>query len=148
MKLIGKVLDTFSASKSSKNMPRPKVDFLNLIYDYGIENDKFAKKDLNKTVMIVGANSYTLSKDNGINIDYGTLGENIVFDFDPHELEIGAIMKIGESEIQITEKCTICQHLTIFDKRLPKVVRNHRGLYAKILKSGKIEKNLPVFIKE
>jgi len=148
MKLIGSVIGTFSASKESKSMPRPKVESLNLIFDYGIENDKFAQKDLDKTVMILGNNSYTLSKENGIDLEYGSLGENIIFNFDPHSYAVNTIFVIGECEIKITEKCTICNHLAIFDKKLPKVVKDCRGLYCKIIKSGKIEKNLPIYLKD
>ena len=41
MRNIGKVIETFSATKESSGMPRPKVENLNLIKDYGIEFDKF-----------------------------------------------------------------------------------------------------------
>ena len=42
IKDLGKVIATFSATKESSGLPRPKVENLNLIKDYGIENDKFA----------------------------------------------------------------------------------------------------------
>ncbi|WP_428026639.1 MOSC domain-containing protein [Arcobacter sp.] len=148
MKLLGKVLGTYSANKDSKSsMPRPKVDFLNLIENYGIENDKFAQKDLDKTVMILGINSYDKSYEHNISLEFGSLGENILFDFNPHDLEVGTILKINNAEIEITEKCTICNHLSIFDKKLPKIVKDCRGLYCKILKNGTIEKDNDVYIK-
>jgi len=149
MRLIGKVLNTFSAKKDSQSsMPRPKTDFLNLIEGYGIQNDKFAQKDLNKTVMILGFNSYEKANQRGIFLEFGSLGENIIFDFNPHDLDIGTILVIADSEIQITEKCTICNHLSIFDNQLPKIVKDCRGLYCKILKDGTIKKDFEVYIKE
>lgn len=149
MRLLGKVLGTFSAKKESQSsIPRPKTDFLNLIENHGIEDDKFAQKDLDKTVMILGLNSYDKSKNSGISLEFGSLGENIIFDFNPHLLDIGTILIIGKSEIEITEKCTICNHLSIFDKQLPKIVKDCRGLYCKILKNGTIKKDFEVFIKE
>lgn len=148
MNLVGKILGTYSATKESKSMPRPKVNSLNLILNHGIENDKFALKDLDKTVMVLGKNSYELSKDNNINLEYGSLGENIVFDFNPHLFPIGSVFIIGDCEIEITEKCTICNHLAIFHKKLPKIVKDCRGLYCKINKSGIVEKNLPVYLKD
>ena len=53
MRILGKVIDTFSATKEQSSLPRPKVESLNLIKDYGIEFDKFAGKKLDQTVMIV-----------------------------------------------------------------------------------------------
>ena len=66
MKNIGKVLKTFSATKESSGLPRPNVEELNLIVDYGIENDKFAGKKLDQTVMIVGIQSYEIANQNDI----------------------------------------------------------------------------------
>lgn len=149
MKNIGKVIGTFSATKNSlSSMPRPKVETLNLIEDHGIENDKFAGKELDKTVMIVGVNSYNLAKENDIELEYGSLGENILFDFDPHKFEIGQQLILGDAIIEITEKCTICNHLAVFGKSLPKLVKDCRGLYCKIVKSGNVEVGLPTYIKE
>ncbi|MFA6741384.1 MAG: MOSC domain-containing protein [Arcobacteraceae bacterium] len=146
-KIIGKVLDTFSATKESSGLPRPKVDKLNLIKDYGIENDKFAEKKLEQTVMIVGIESYKIIKDNGINLEFGSLGENILLDFDPHILEVGSKLIIEDSEIQITQICTVCNHLAIFDESLPLLLKAHRGLYCKIIKSGIVSKDMIVKIK-
>lgn len=149
MRFLGKVLGTFSALKDSQSsIPRPKTDFLNLIEGHGIKNDKFAQKDLDKTVMILGFNSYEKSKENGISLNFGSLGENLIFDFNPHRFDIGTILVIGESELMITEKCTICNHLSIFDKKLPEIVKDCRGLYCRILKSGTIKNDFEVYIKE
>ncbi len=137
---LGNVKGTFSASKSCSGLPRPVIEELNLIRGYGIENDKFAGDDLDKTVMIIGQNSYDIAKRHGIDLAYGSYGENILFDFDPHLLQIGDKIQIGETLVEVTQKCTICKHLSIFGAKLPKLIKNHRGLYCKILKSGSITK--------
>ena len=144
---LGKVLGIFSATIGTSGLPRPKVENLNLIENYGIKNDKFANDDLNKTVMIIGIKSYNIAKNHGINLLYGSYGENLLFDFDPHELEVEEILQINDAIIQIKEKCTLCNHLSVFGKQLPKLIKNHRGLYCKILKSGIIKKNSSVFVK-
>ena len=137
---IGIVLGTFSATKDDKGLPRPKVEFLNLIEGFGIQDDKFAKKDLDKTVMIVGKYSYNIAREHGIELELGSLGENILFDFNPHDYPIGTKFKIGEAIIQITENCTICNHLAVFGKKLPSIVKDCRGIYCTILKDGVIKK--------
>ena len=147
IKTLGKVLNTFSATKESSGSPRPLVFQLNLIKDYGIENDKFAGKKLEQTVMIVGIQSYEIAKNNGINLEFGSLGENILLDFDPHILEVGTKLIIEDSIIEITQTCTVCNHLAVFNENLPLLLKGHRGLYCKIIKSGIVSKDMIVKIK-
>ncbi|QKF72948.1 MOSC domain-containing protein [Aliarcobacter faecis] len=146
MNNIGRVIEIFSATKDSSGLPRPKVENLNLIEDYGIEFDKFAGKKLDQTVMIVGLKSYEIAKYSGIELVFGSLGENILLDFDPHNFEVGTIFKIGNALIQTTQICTVCNHLNVFAEELPNLLKGHRGVYCKILKSGMIEKNMKVEI--
>ena len=79
---------------------------------------------------------------------YNMLGmeemKNLGDEVSPDELKVGDFIKIDEVILEITQKCTICNHLSVFDKKLPKVVKDCRGLYCKIIKSGKIEKNMNV----
>ena len=144
MRELGTVLKTFSATSESSGLPRPLVPELNLIVDYGIQNDKFAGKKLDQTVMIVGLKSYEIAKDNNIDLSFGCLGENILLDFDPHCFEVGKEISIGNSIVQITQICTVCNHLSVFDKNLPVLLKGHRGLYCKIIKSGIIKENMIV----
>lgn len=141
---IGKVLGTFSAIKESSGLPRPKVDSLNLIKDYGIEFDKFAGKKLDQTVMMVGLKSYEIARNSGVDLVYGSLGENILLDFDPHDYEVGNKFSIDDTIVEITQVCTVCNHLAAFNENLPKLLQGHRGVYCKILNSGKVEKNMKV----
>jgi len=138
MEQIGQVIEIFSAPKGVSGLPRPKAKELQLVKDYGILKDKFAGDDIEKSVMIIGQRSYDIAKENGINLEKGSYGENILFDFDPHMLNIGDIIQVGDALLEITQKCTLCSHLSIFHKHLPKIIKNHRGLYCKIVKSGKI----------
>jgi len=106
---------------------------------YGIKNDKFAGKKLEQSVMIVGTKPYIMAKENSIDMPETALGENILLNFDPHELEIGTQLAIGSAIIEITQSCTLCKHLLKYDKKLPKLILNHRGIYCKIVKSGIIQ---------
>lgn len=141
---LGKVLKTFSATNESSGLPRPIVSKLNLIVDYGIENDKFAGKKLDQTVMIVGLKSYEIAKQNNIDLEVGCLGENILLDFDPHDFEVGKQLFIEETILEITQICTVCSHLSLFDNNLPTLLKGHRGLYCRIIKSGIIKENMIV----
>ena len=141
---LGKVVEIFSAKKDQSGLPRPRVESLNLIKDYGIEFDKFALKDLDSTVMIVGVNSYELAKKNNISLEYGSLGENILLDFNPHDYKVGTRFIVEDAVLEVTQKCTICNHLSVFGKKLPLIIKDCRGLYCKIIKSGIIKKNMLV----
>jgi len=134
----GKVLGVFSANKNSKGLPRPAVEKLVLKEGYGIENDKFAGDNLNNTVMIIGKKSYDMAKDEEIELKGGSYGENVLLEMDPHELHIGDKIQINDAIIEITQKCSVCDHLAVFGSKLPKVIRKKRGLYCKIIKSGTI----------
>ena len=144
MKKLGTVKEIFSATVDSSGLPRPTVEHLELVEGYGIKGDKFAGDDLDKTVMIVGQNSYDIANDNGIDLKYGSYGENILLSFDPHELEVGTVLHIEDSAIEITQRCTICDHLSVFGKQLPRLIKKHRGVYCKVLKSGTITKESKV----
>ncbi len=93
-------------------------------------------------------NTFDLAKKNDIHIKYGTLGENILVDFDPHRFNMGDIFYIQDCTLEITKVCDICSHLSEFDKKLPKLLKGYRGLYCKILSSGVVAKNIKVQIKE
>ena len=69
-------------------------------------------------------------------------------DFDPHEYKIGSIFEIQGVKLEITQNCTICNHLAVFGKQLPILVKDHRGLYCKILTSGIIEKENLIYTKD
>lgn len=144
---IGSVIQLFSAPIGFKGTIRPKVDHLEFIKDHGIKNDKFAGKKLHRSVMIVGKIAYEIAKQNSIDLELGSLGENILLDFDPHELEIGTKLQIGSAVIQITEACTTCSHLSIHGNDLPTLLNGHRGIYATIIQSGLV-KNQDIVRKE
>ncbi|OCL87777.1 hypothetical protein AAX26_00865 [Aliarcobacter thereius] len=142
---IDKVIEIFSETRKESSLPRPIVIKLNLIENHGIEFDKFALKNLEQTVLLVGINSYNLALENDIKIEIGTLGENILVSFDPHKYDIGTKFKIGDDAIiELTQICTVCNHLSIFDKKLPILLKEKRGVYCKIVKSGLILKNMTI----
>jgi len=147
MNLLGTVVETFSAHKGYVGKQRPIVNQLEMIYGYGIEHDKFAGKNENRSVMIIGQKAYHIAKEHGIILPSGSLGENILLDFDPHMLSIGTVFSIGDVEFEITQSCTICKHLSVFDERLPQLLAEDRGLYCKILNNGIVVKDTEVKLK-
>jgi len=148
MHIDGKVLGTFSAPEGQGGLPRPKADYLELRQGYGILGDKFAGKVLDQTVMVVGKRAYEMAHEAGIGLLPGSLGENLILDLDPHRLPVGTQLQIGSAVIELTEACTLCNHLSVFDRTLPKLVRYDRGLYCRIVASGTIYVGDGVIIQE
>ncbi len=133
------VVGTFSAPKGQSGLPRPASPRLELREGYGIVGDKFAGKALDQTVMLVGQKAYDLARDAGIDLAPGSLGENAILTLDPHTLAPGTVLQIGTAVVAITEACTLCNHLSVFDRKLPRLVRHDRGVYCRIIASGTIE---------
>ena len=133
---IGKVIKLFiSREEESKRQNREE-----LYFDLkGIHNDKFYDKDITRSVLLSSTHSYELALDNDIRMEYGTLGENILIDYNVYTLSMGTQLEIGEVVVEITQNCTICNHLSVIDKSLPKLLRKDRGIFVKVIQGGVIK---------
>lgn len=138
MIIAGTVKHIYSATDSGQSLPRPVAEKLVCIEGHGIRGDKFAGADLEKTVMIIGQRSYDMAEEAAIRLAPGSLGENILLDFDPHDFIYGTRFKIGDAVLEITDDCSLCKHLSMFDPALPKLLMHRRGRYCKILEGGTI----------
>ncbi len=131
--IVGFVLKLFISQKG--NTTRIEKDSLELDIK-GVVDDKFYDKNISRSVLVASTYSYELAKKNNIDIAYGTLGENILIDFNPYSYKIGTQISIGEIVLEITAPCTICSHLSVIDKRLPTLLLNDRGIFFKVVKCG------------
>ncbi|MBL0721531.1 MAG: MOSC domain-containing protein [Sulfurovum sp.] len=139
----GKVLNLFIATKgnsSKESLDEIKVD------KYGVVNDKFYAKDIQRSVLISTIESYELSLKSNIQLPRGSLGENILIDYNPYTLPVGSKIKIGESLLEITQNCTLCKSLTKVNTKLPKILKDDRGIFAKVIESGVIKIDDKVYI--
>lgn len=140
----GSVLALFHALKGQEG--RHETDEI-AIDEQGIVGDKYYGKNPNRTILITSEeSSYRLAEAEGITMPYGSLGENIVIDIDPYHLSAGQQIKIGNSIVAITQNCTLCSSLAKVDERLPEILRNDRGIFAKTLQPGKIRKGDTVIL--
>jgi MOSC domain-containing protein YiiM len=112
----------------------------------GIIEDKHYDKDLERSVLITSLDSYKLVGDHGIDVSYGALGENLLIDYNPYHLTPGVRLKIGNVTLEISQHCTLCKSLTKVDVKLPKLLKNDRGIFAKIIKSGNIQKGDDIYL--
>ena len=104
----------------------------------GIINDKHYNKSIERSVLLTSLDSYTLIKNHGIDADHGVLGENLLMDYNPYHLPTGSRLKIGNTVLEISQPCTLCKSLTKVDVRVPKLLKNDRGIFAKVIEAGTI----------
>ncbi len=104
----------------------------------GVVGDKFYGKDPQRSILITALDSYLMAQEAGIEMLYGSLGENILLDYNPYHLPAGTQFAIGEAILEITQNCTLCKSLTKVDSKLPKLLKNDRGIFAKVVKAGRI----------
>lgn len=133
MTKVGKVSSLFYSPPGG----RTRVDSFDLDIK-GIVNDKHYDKDIDRSVLIASLDSYELANRHGIDIVDGLLGENILIDYNPYHLISGTKVKIGEVTLEISQPCTLCKSLTKVDNKLPKLLKNDRGIFAKVTRPGSI----------
>jgi len=134
---VGSVLELFVSKKHVTNM------FLD---NDGVLNDKFYGKDINRSVLISTIESYQIAQHKDIMLEHGALGENILIDYNPYNLQSGTKIQIGSVILEISQNCTLCKSLTKLDNRLPKLLKDDRGIFAKVIKSGEIRYRDKVYI--
>ncbi len=132
----GIVMDLFISDKERGRENKEEIE----LESQGICGDKYYAKEVSRSILITSYDSYLIAKENSIDVDFGSLGENILIDVNPYGLNIGTQISIGETVLEITQNCTICNSLAKVDAMLPKVLKSDRGIFAKTLKGGKISK--------
>jgi len=129
--MLGKVIKLF-ITKDNENKTRNSMESITLD-EMGIQNDKFYGKNSMRSILLTSMDSYKISADNAIKLEYGSLGENILIDINPYKLLAGDKLKIGEAELEITQNCTLCKGLSTINSKLPKLLQNDRGIFAKVI---------------
>jgi len=126
----GKVLKLYITKADKEKSKESKKSIT--IDKEGVQGDKFYEKDPQRAILITTIQSYDLAKKNGIELQEGALGENILIDINPYHLLPGETLQIGELSLEITQNCTLCKGLSNLNSKLPKLLKDDRGIFAKI----------------
>ncbi len=133
--VVGKVIKLFISQANNSSRVLKK----NLSLDSaGVLTDKFYNKDTNRSVLISSNESYNIALNHNISMEDGALGENILIDYNPYHLPVETQIQIGEVILEITQNCTLCKSLTKVNNKLPKILKDDRGIFAKVVTSGYI----------
>jgi len=112
----------------------------------GIVNDKHYDTKSERSVLITSLESYELVKRHGIDAAPGVFGENLLMDYNPYQLQEGTKLRIGTVTLEISQHCTLCKSLTKIDAKIPKLLKNDRGIFARVIESGSITKDDNIYI--
>ncbi len=138
---VGKILELFySTTKGRVSTSQLTLD------KKGVIEDKYYDRDIQRSVLIASEQSYKLARSHGIKASYGVLGENILIDYNPYSLSPGTRIEIGSLVLEMSQNCTICNSLAKVDARLPKLLKNDRGIFAKVISSGTINKGDNIYL--
>jgi MOSC domain-containing protein YiiM len=116
-----------------------------LLDEKGVLKDKHYDKSIERSVLITSLDSYELLKKEGIDAEYGSLCENLLIDYNPYLLDIGTKLKIGTVTLEISVHCTLCKSLSKVDNKIPKLLKNDRGVFAKVIKSGSLKEGNDIY---
>ena len=137
-KKIGSVLKLFiSKTGTSQRFEQSKLS----LDKQGVLEDKFYNKSPERSVLISSIDSYKLIEKYNIKMPLGYLGENILMDFNPYNLEMGTKLRIGTTILELSQYCTICNHLATLDVKIPTLLKDDRGIFAKVVQDGEIKEN-------
>ena len=137
----GKILELFYSTNDGR------VNTTELALDEkGVLEDKYYNKNIDRSVLITSNESYKLASNHGIDAPYSALGENILIDYNPYHLRPGTRLVIGDLELEISQNCTLCKSLAKVDARLPKLLKDDRGVFAKVISSGTIRKDDNIYL--
>lgn len=136
--LVGKVI-AISISKR-KGIPKTNVLSANLIENFGIEGDIHAGS-LIRQVSLLSIESINKMRLKGLpNLRPGAFAENITTEFIKlQQLTIGTRLKIGkEAELEITQIGKECRSKCAIFFRIGDCVMPLEGIFAKVIRGGKI----------
>ena len=132
--VIAHVLALFITDLQKQTISCEKI----VLDEKGIIGDKHYAKEPSRTVLLTSSHAYDMLLHENINASFGALGENIVIDYDLHRVNPGDKIKLGEVVLELAQNCTLCNHLSKIDKRVPKLLRHDRGVFAKVLRGGEL----------
>ena len=130
-----------NSAKEFRKLPRPAV---RLLADYGLEGDRHAGRPL-RQVSILNVETVQELAQRGMPVEPGVLGENMTVEGVPvMELPLGARLRIGEAELEITGDRPACRELRQVHRDALKALVGRTGKMARVLKGGTVRPGDPV----
>jgi len=127
---------------SNKKGIKREVNTALVVQNFGIENDFHAKENSLRQISILIYEIFQQKKDelykNGINIDYGAFGENLILEgINFSEVKIGnKIFFDSGVELEITIIGKDCPAPCLIQQKTGSCIMPEYGIFCKVLKGG------------
>lgn len=127
---------------TAKGTPKTSVNPGILIEDFGFEGDAHAGK-WHRQVSLLAIESIEKSKGMPTNgLCHGVFAENITTQgIELYTLPVGTQLQIGEAVIEITQIGKECHEGCAIQKTVGKCIMPKEGVFARVIKGGKVFKN-------
>ena len=144
--MIGRIISVnISDSKGVKKKP---VKEALLRIDHGIENDAHASSEWHRQVSLLALESIKKMQESGINVFPGDFAENITTEgIELNKLSVGTSLMIGNSEIEISQIGKECHERCAIYYQAGDCVMPKEGVFAKVIRGGKISEGDTIKIK-
>lgn len=135
----GKVVSVnISEKKGTTKRPVSEVIALE---NFGIKGDAHASSQWHRQISLLAIESIKKVRDKGYKINFGDFAENITTEgIDLLNLPIGSKLQIGEVLVEITQHGKSCHKGCEISKIVGKCIMPLEGVFAKVIKGGKIKK--------
>lgn len=134
---MGKVLAICISEK--KGTLKTEINEAEFIEDFGIENDAHAGK-WHRQVSLLEFNKIDEFRKKGVNVDFGTFGENLVVEgIELHTLPIGQKIQIGDVLLEVTQIGKKCHDKCEIYYQVGECIMPKNGIFTKVLNSGTVQ---------
>lgn len=133
--MTGRILALCAGGAGFVKEARPSL----MVDALGAQGDRHYGRSEARALLLVPEATYEAIAAEGIEIDHGSLGENLVVSGLPAEgLARGTTLQIGEVSAEVADGCTVCSSLAQVDPRLPKLSYRRRGVYLRVTRPGRL----------
>jgi len=121
-----------------KGVRKKNIDSTRLLTNFGLENDAHAGK-WHRQVSFLAQESIDTMRDKGLDVVAGNFAENITTEgLDLLDLPVGRHLKIGESELVISQLGKICHTRCAIYHQAGDCVMPREGIFGVVIKDGAI----------
>ena len=137
-KLVGKIIAICRSKIKKENKKNIKEGLI--IKDWGLKNDAHAGK-YHKQISLLSIDSINKMREQGANINYGDLYENIVTEgIILHKLPMGTKLKIGNNvTLEMTQIGKKEKYLKEIEGKIFSSIMTKEGIFTRVLEGGIIK---------